>query len=224
MRKYLIILNLCLLMSGSGLCNIVSYTYTGRIGSVWGTSFFGTHPVVGDSITGFLSYDTAAPFTTISATERKYAENTPFTFGFTLRGLTLQSDGAFTIDVSNQTMSGGNVIHSVQMGDNDNIIKLNGAQSNVVGYDLAFTIQNPNLSLDLPTSFANIGPISFAHGSLTTLFASGVTYDITSMTLVPEPAVSSLILGGICLLWLKRPSLRAPIPTRLRHSAQRWSE
>lgn len=195
MKGHIFVLGLSVLMTCPGFCTIVSYTYTARVSTVWGSSFFGTHPAVGDSLTGFFSYDTAAPIIRGSPAERLYSESLPFTFGFNLRGLTLQSDSDFVIATSKQVP-----VHTIQMADYDGTVNLNGVPTNVLSFDIAFTIQNPDLPLDLPTDFEHLGPISFAHGSFTTLSDSGVTYDITSMTLVPEPGAGVLLVGGTFLL------------------------
>lgn len=193
-----------LLLPGAGFAKIVSYTFSANVSSTWGTSFYGINPGIGEVMTGFFSYDTTASNLLVSSVEKKYFQSTPLTFGFTLRGLTLQSDGAFTIDVSNQTMSGGKIVHAIQMWDNDHQIKLNGALTSTVGFDLDFTIQNPGLNLDLPENLTSLGTISFKHGSVTAPNASGITYDLTTIAVVPEPAAGALFFAGLTLLGFKR--------------------
>ena len=208
MEKLVSLLAVGVLWASSSHAASISYTFSANVSSVWGPSFYGIHPVVGDAISGFFSYDTEAGNFLESPVEKKYFETTPYTFGFTLQGLTLQSDSTFTIDVSKQTLSDGNVVETVQMWDNDEEIKLNGALTAAAGIDLAFTIQNLNPTLDLPNNINSLGFISFQHGTAEALAGSGVTYDITSITVVPEPGVGTLLIGGAVVMWFKRSQTR----------------
>lgn len=197
-----------LIVTTSSYATSVSYTFSANVSSIWGTSFYGIHPVVGDVLSGVISYDTSASNLLVSPVEKKYFESTPLSFGFTLRGLTFRSDGAFTIDVSNQTQSGGIIVHTIQLWDNDSQIKINNAPASTVGFDLDFTIHNGGSNLDLPNNLTSLGPISFKHGSVTAPNAAGITYDLTTITLVPEPTTISLI--GLCgiIAWRRQRGAR----------------
>jgi len=203
MKKHVILVALCLMAAGPTSGEIVSYTFTGTVSSKWGSSLFGTSVQVGDPLTGFISYDTGASNLLLSATERNFYQSPPLAFGITLGGLTLRSDSIYIIDVSRQDI--GTLVQHIQMWDSDHQIKVNDTLTNVLGFDLAFTIPTSNPTLTLPFDLLAVGEITFQHGTVDVfneLGRSGIGYDLTSLTIVPEPGTMGLLLMGILVVAL----------------------
>src|SRR5262245_11089860 len=106
MKASILVLSLGLLSTARVHSALVSYSFIATPDLIWGSSVYGVVPQPSDVITGFLTYDTAAPFTTESPSSRIYNQSPMFAFGFTVRGVTIQSDSGYKIYSSIQTLSG----------------------------------------------------------------------------------------------------------------------
>jgi hypothetical protein len=192
MKKHLPLLALCMLTFNSGFCSIVSYSFTGSVYFVKGSSFFGTPlPAIGETFTGFFSYDTAASFST-NGSELIFSETPPSSFGFTLHGVKVESDSPYTLYLAPNA--------DVTMSDVDQQIMVNGALTKVSEDDLQLFFQTPKPLATLPTDLTKVGPITSSFGIILDNSANEVDYNVTSLTLIPEPSVCALLAIGVTLL------------------------
>lgn len=182
------------------------YRFTGAVNLVFGNPFNGVTPQLGDSVTGQFSYDSAAATTNnINSSLAYFAQNLPFSYSFTLRGVTFRTDGDFMIAIQNTRSYDQFALfdHSPAVGG-----VIPPANSTSIEFVLGDLNNRTFSDVSLPTSLtladfnSNWGEISTVSGGL----ASGVTFSINSLTpmAIPEISSGSLLLVGMTSLALRR--------------------
>lgn len=179
------------LMAWSANAVSVAYNFTGTVDLVWGGSFYGITPAVGDPVVGTFSYNTSVPVQVIGPNVRNYPQVLPYRLSFTLGGVTIESDNGYSASL--QT----NSYYSLQMFDNDGQAKINGTLQDCDGIQL---------NLDNMISFSSAGlpstslPTAFSLANFTDTFGdvaaplniSGATFVLNRLSPVPEPGIFTL--------------------------------
>jgi hypothetical protein len=167
---------------------------------------FGGQIHYGDTITGTYTYDTSTPNSEQSTSEGVYWHySAPYGVSFTVDGFNFRTDS-------------DNVLFSVGIGDNiptlgdiysfdshNNLPLSNGVSVNNIAWQLTDSSKSALSSDALPTTAPNLANwdmdygLNVSGGSLNNNYFHLVA-NITSATVVPEPATLLLMVSGLLLL------------------------
>lgn len=186
--------------------DVIRYEYAGTVSLIFGGSFYGITPEVGDPITGTFTYDTSIVGTQDGPYATIYEDPQSSQLGLTLRGITVTSDTGYRMEVYNNAP-----VVDFQIVNSDSRVNVGG--SGVHAGSIQFEFLDPTGRAfggqSVPTHL-DLSSFTVTQGELNNLgesgLFSGVVFSIDSLTVVPEPSTFTLVaIGSIGLVvWSRR--------------------
>jgi hypothetical protein len=191
-----------LLASEVSRAETISYTLSGTVLTAWGNPFNGISPQAGDPITGLFTYDTASTLITNSGTQIVYyGQPLPNHISLTLRGVTFETGASFTAMVANNL--GRLSAPYDQLDLYDYAPGFPGAvpENSLIEIQLTDFTGTAFSSTSLPHTL-NLAAFNSQGNNLETVadgVNSGVTFQINSLSPIPEPSVGLLLISALAL-------------------------
>ena len=236
-----------LIFCGQSHSAIVRYDFTGEITSAIDNDppttpaiIFGTEIAIGDAVTGFFEFDTAAAETASQPGASAYNQSPPLMFQIQVEGSVFRNDGVFATSVGNDLDFGGGTIadaFAISDGVETNVPDLTGTMIVVddILRDGRISLQFNDfdatafISTALPSSLNladfELSPLSLGVPGATGrifgtepsgqvnpfVYSAEFSIDSLTLTAVPEPTAMAFCgLAGICGLSRRRRNALKP--------------
>ena len=201
-----------LLSNTSSSADPVTFNYSAQVATVTGSPIFGVNITIGDTVTGFFTYESSTPDSNASNDRGDYLHISGGAFRASVVGLNTVITGSTTPFVQVENLSSDTFryidgAHPANQVNPDGVMMLNGVPDADIELFLAISDSSGSVFVDdsLPNPFPISMPPNIPHTFSLNDGNATILLQFTSLTPVPEPSTMAILsIGFVAVMATRR--------------------